>query len=268
MGDTCCFFFSMGKIKNAIQQAFPGTYVHSIMIGDNIFEDEIHGFLGDVNSQVDFVCDLLQQDKNLQNGFNAIGFSQGGQFLRAYVERCNNPPVYNLISIGGQHQGVADIPKCTSINTTICAFIEEMLRLGAYNWLVQDTVVQAQYFHDPMDEPGYLSSNKFLPDINNAIDVNQTYKQNIISLNRFVLVKFDSDSIVVPRESEWFGFYENGNNNNVIPYNATKLYKKDTIGIKTLNEKGKLIFISCPGDHLQFTMPWFSDNIMTPFLNN
>ena len=30
---------------------------------------------------------------------------KGGQFLRAYVERCNKPRVYNLITYGAQHNG-------------------------------------------------------------------------------------------------------------------------------------------------------------------
>jgi hypothetical protein len=49
----------------------------------------------------------LASDPNLKDGFNAVGFSQGGQFLRAYVERCNNPPVHNLITFGGQHMGMS-----------------------------------------------------------------------------------------------------------------------------------------------------------------
>ncbi len=46
-------------------------------------------------------------------GFDGIGFSQGGQFLRAYVERCNEPRMRNLITVGAQHQGVYDFPHCT-----------------------------------------------------------------------------------------------------------------------------------------------------------
>ena len=36
------------------------------------------------------------------NGYNAIGFSQGGQFLRGVAQKC--PGMKNLISFGGQHQ--------------------------------------------------------------------------------------------------------------------------------------------------------------------
>jgi palmitoyl-protein thioesterase len=34
-----------------------------------------------VNDQIDLVCQQLATDKKLQSGYNAIGFSQGGQFL-------------------------------------------------------------------------------------------------------------------------------------------------------------------------------------------
>ena len=38
--------------------------------------------------------------------------------------------------------GVADIPKCTSANSTICQLIEDTLELGVYNSFVQDHVVR------------------------------------------------------------------------------------------------------------------------------
>jgi palmitoyl-protein thioesterase len=44
--------------------------------------------------QITFAAKVIQNDTQLTGGFNAIGFSQGGQFLRAYVERYNNPPVW------------------------------------------------------------------------------------------------------------------------------------------------------------------------------
>ena len=51
------------------------------------------------------VCEMIANDPALQNGFNAIGFSQGGQFLRAVAQRCPTPRMRNLITVGSQHQG-------------------------------------------------------------------------------------------------------------------------------------------------------------------
>lgn len=38
-----------------------------------------------VNDQIDMVCQKLATDKKLQAGYNAIGFSQGGQFLYVFI---------------------------------------------------------------------------------------------------------------------------------------------------------------------------------------
>ena len=50
-----------------------------------------NGFLLNVNTQIDEVCEKLAKDPKLQNGYNGMGFSQGGQFL--YVS-CN---IYKII---------------------------------------------------------------------------------------------------------------------------------------------------------------------------
>jgi len=118
-----------------------------------------------------------KKDHQLLNGFNAIGFSQGSQFLRAYVQRCNNPPVVNLISIGGQHQGVYGLPHCPG-SYTICEYVRQLIDIGAYVGWIQDFLVQAEYWHDPWDRDGYLKYNIFLPDINNEFEKkNETYKK-------------------------------------------------------------------------------------------
>jgi len=259
---------SMGAVQDQIESSLPGIYVYSIEIGDNIIIDEISGFLANVNDQVQYVCNKLKKNANLTGGFNAIGFSQGGQFLRAYVERCNDPPVHNLITMGGQHQGISDFPECVYVNTTICETVEDLLALGAYNELVQDLVVQAQYYKDPMDIQSYLTYNQFLTDINNEITVNVQYKQRFTSLNQLVLAMFAYDTTVVPKESEWFGEYQPGNVNIMLSMNETKLYKEDTIGLKTLHQAGKVKFLSVPGNHMQFTLQWLTDNVIMPYLAN
>lgn len=72
----------------------------------NLFlQDTENGFFMNANDQISLVCNQIQSDPKLKNGFNSVGFSQGGQFLRALAQRCPSPPMLNLISIGGQHQG-------------------------------------------------------------------------------------------------------------------------------------------------------------------
>jgi hypothetical protein len=42
----------------------------------------LHACPGNVNAQVKEVCDTLEAMEELRGGFNMVGFSQGGQFLR------------------------------------------------------------------------------------------------------------------------------------------------------------------------------------------
>ena len=46
-----------------------------------LFQDVENSFFLNVNFQVTAVCQILAKDPKLQQGYNAMGFSQGGQFL-------------------------------------------------------------------------------------------------------------------------------------------------------------------------------------------
>jgi hypothetical protein len=50
---------------------------------------------------------------------------------RAVAQRCPSPPMLNLISFGGQHQGVYGVPHCWYPNKW-CNYIRELLTYGAY----------------------------------------------------------------------------------------------------------------------------------------
>lgn len=52
---------------------------------------------------------------------------------------------------------------------------------------MQNFLVQATYWHDPLNEDKYTEHSSFLADINNEKIVNQTYIDNLQKLNRFVL---------------------------------------------------------------------------------
>lgn len=54
---------------------------------------------------------------------------------------------------------------------------------------------------------------------------NETYIENFKKIEKLVLVLFERDSMVNPRESSWFGFYAPGQSTIVLPYNETDLYK-------------------------------------------
>lgn len=268
MGDTCCNPLSMGRIQKLIEQNVSDIYVHSLQIGNNVEQDTLNGFFMNANDQVDFAYNLIKSDPKLANGYNAIGFSQGGQFLRALAQRYPDPPMKNLISVGGQHQGIYGFPRCPVDDVSICDYIRKLLNLGAYVGFVQDNLAQAEYWHDPMQEDEYRKYSVFIADINQERDFNQTYKDNLLKLKNLVLVKFNQDGMVVPRESEWFGFYKEGQGKDLYTMEESGLYVKDLLGLQTLDKSGRLFKLATDGDHLQFKEEWFLENIVSKFIHD
>lgn len=139
--------------------------------------------------------------------------------------------------------------------------------IGVYWEWIQNTLVQAEYWHDPWNEAEFIERCIFLPDINNYRAVkNETYKANLSSLNKFVMVKFLLDSFVQPIESEHFGFYKPGQDREVVKLRDSQLYQEDWLGLKKLDMAGRLDFLEVEGDHLRFTLEWFIENIVNPYL--
>ncbi|CAF3363391.1 unnamed protein product [Rotaria socialis] len=267
MGDSCCNPLSLGSLIKFIKTQLPDSYILSLRIGSNIVEDTSNGFFMNANHQIDYACKLLNADTNLSQGYHAIGFSQGGQFLRAVAQRCPSPPMLNLISVGGQHQGVFGFPRCPGDNETICNYIRDLLHLGAYESFVQNHLAQAEYWHDPHKENTYRQASIFLADINQERTFNEAYKTNLLKIRNLILVKFLRDGMVTPSESEHFGFYEENNTTKIIPLRESSLYLKDLLGLKTMDEQSRIKFLESDTDHLQFTDQWFIDNII-PYLKD
>jgi palmitoyl-protein thioesterase len=126
MGDTCCNPLSMGKIQKEIETALPGIRVLSLQIGASESEDAENGFFMPIAHQVAIACAAIKNASYLSSGYNAIGFSQGAQFLRAVAQQCDaSPPMLSLISVGGQHRGVYGVPRCLGANHTLCDVMRE-----------------------------------------------------------------------------------------------------------------------------------------------
>ena len=268
MGDSCCNPFSIGRIMKGIETMAPGIYIHSLKIGDNMIEDVMNGFFLEVNKQIEMACNIIGNDSKLSSGYNAMGFSQGGQFLRAVAQRCPTPPMKILLSVGGQHQGVFGFPRCNAEVSILCRVVRDILNLGVYSNTAQENLVQAEYWHDSNNEKEYKRKSNFIAKINleRATESDKQDKVNLLKLKLIVFVMFSNDTMVEPKESEWFGFYAPGDTKVLIPLNQSEIYLQDRLGLKEMDVDKKLRFIKCPTDHLQFTEKWFMENLM-PFIN-
>lgn len=243
------------EVAQLAEEVNPGTYVHIIRLDESDNGDRQATFIGNVTEQIAQVCEQLASEPILSTApaVNALGFSQGGQFLRAFVERCNFPKVHNLVTMGSQHNGIFKFQSCESTGDWFCRSAEALLRFGRWSDFVQSRLVPAQYFRDVNEYDSYLEHSNFLPDINNERELkNVLYKSNLESLNRFGMFMFSEDTTSVPKESAWFAEV-NQTSGEITTLRDRSIYKEDWLGLRSLDEQNKLDFKTVPGPHMALT---------------
>lgn len=256
LGDS---YNNLGPVDELVNRVHEGTYTKIIKLGSSPTADSEASFIGNVSAQVDQVCAELATDNILSTApaVDALGFSQGGVFLRAYVERCNSPPVRNLVTFGSPHNGITEI-SCRG--NVLCNGLYWLFKLNPFSARVQSTIVPAQYYR-PTEDSGkfeaYLDGSGLLADLNNERELKNTaYARNVASLDNFVMVMFEEDTQVVPKESAWFEDVA-GPDGESTPLRARQLYRQDWLGLRELDRKGGLHFKKSPGEHMRFTDEFF-----------
>ncbi|KAL2330053.1 hypothetical protein Fmac_017634 [Flemingia macrophylla] len=262
IGDSC----KNSGIRNFIKilSELSGSPGYCLEIGHGSWDSWTKPLL----KQTAIACKKVKKMSDLGQGYNIVGLSQGNLIGRGIIEFCDGtPPVKNFISLGGPHAGVASVPLCGS--ELICTLYDIVLKLGIYSRFAQQNLAPSGYVKIPIDIAGYIKGCRFLPKLNNEIvdERNSTYRQRFTSLQNLILIMFEQDKILIPKETAWFGYYPNGALHPVIPVQQTELYIDDWIGLRALDEAGKVKFINVSGDHLDIShsdmktciVPYLSD---------
>ena len=246
---------NLQNIADLYTTLYPSASTYIISLASSATADRTATFLGHVPAQIDLVCSqLLSLPPPFSTSrLNLLGFSQGGQFLRALVETCPLPhhPA-TLMTFGSQHNGIwRFLGECETADWA-CKTASSLLERNKWSPWAQKHIVPAQYFRDPADLDTYLLNSGFLADANNERPEsrNTTYAKNLARLERFVMFMFEDDTKVIPKESSWFDevYEETGK---VVKLRDRNLYKEDWLGLKKLDKKGGLVFETMPGDHMQ-----------------
>ena len=85
------------------------------------------------------------------------------------------------------------------------------------------------------------------------------------SFPRSIKIQIFQDTTVEPRETSHFEFYAPGDDTTIIPLRESPLYLEDWIGLKTLDEEGRLHLLEIPGDHLSVSTDWLISEIIQKY---
>jgi len=254
-----------------IRGAYPGTKTIQIPL----FEDAASLF--PLQSQVvglaAYIRGTIFGDPDaFSSGYDFVCHSQGALLCRAVIEFMDDHKVHTFISLAGPQMGVyGERMKQNFIESANLDYFTGMALRAAFNTMVytpalQSSVSVANMWNDPDRRDAYKEGNDFLPVYNGlrSIDAeNGKRKANFIRLAKAVFLVGDFgtgdafEGTFQPWQSGVFGYRKEGSSNDFIPMEETQEYKKDTFGLKTLNEQGRLIRQAPPGiSHVQWTMDY------------
>jgi palmitoyl-protein thioesterase len=251
-------------LVNTIKRAYPGIYVRNLNILNGNKSE-----LTPMAAQMELINDVLSTDVNLKGGFNFYGESQGGLEARVYVTQYNNPPVYNLISLNGPQSGIGECPEIEAKYVRqLCPDFATFL--DVYAWPFCSF---CGYWKDNRDHGAYIQHSKWLAKVNNEQGnhgiINQTYIRHMESLNQYMVVRAENDTVVQPSWSAFHQYWQWGDSgrNIIVPLNETEEYQNNLLGLKTLNERGDFIRKEFHGEHVGYSMNWWVANVL-PMFNN
>jgi palmitoyl-protein thioesterase len=237
-------------------QEFTKIFYDSLKVYSKCIESggAIHDLLGSsFLTQAQTACESIKSNSHFQAGFSVIGISQEALIARYIIEECEMKGVVKrYISIGGPQMGVAKIPHCET--GPLCYVINTIISSAVYYGIAQRFIGPAGYFKAPMYLGSYLKNSIFLADLNNEREspMNSERKKRFLQLEKILLIKFNNDSMIIPKETAWFQFYSKISNE-VEKLEESEFYKNDLIGLKQLIEEQKVKFVSIDHDHLQFS---------------
>ena len=238
-----------------------GVHVECIEVGNGYWDS----MMKPMYDQVELACESIKENPNFQGKFNILGISQGTLIGRYIVEKCQmEGQVVRYLSFDGPQMGIGYVPK---INCgSFCDWLMNLTVPLAYNF--QDTIAPMGYLKYRNDRSYYDEHDDiFLKMLNNDYEVkDQKIIDRFSALEKVKLIKAKRDSVIVPRESSWFEFYDN-KGENIIPLKESDFYINDYIGLRKLDEEGKVQFVEIDQEHVLYNMKEYREEIVQFFLD-
>mmetsp|Transcript_80862 Transcript_80862/g.142630 ORF Transcript_80862/g.142630 Transcript_80862/m.142630 type:complete len:397 (-) Transcript_80862:87-1277(-) len=260
------------QVKVWISRRHPGTRLLAVEMYEGA--DSLQPLAEQVLGLSHFLERLVEDYEEFAGGYNLLCHSQGAVICRALCEAMPNHRALSLVSLAGPQMGVygstwlehaepffeaqIPMPKLPDFPLPIPGLGEVKKAAGsvakgsfyqlAYTSMLQ-SVSLANLWHDPLHVESYLRGNVFLPLANGetAASSKSGYRSNFLRLQKatflvgaFTRQTYDSPLGVEPWQSGVFGFYANGSSTKVEPIEKQDVFAKDSFGLRTLHETGRL----------------------------
>jgi len=156
--------------------------------------------------------------------------------------------VKKLVSFGGPMMGTSQVPYC--LEGVTCYIVNSLVDFIVYNKNIQKNIGPSAYYRTAAHINNYIESNSLLVKLNNT---SQKEKQNFIGLESLVLIGFEKDKMISPKESAEFGIFDE--HFNILKMNETEEYKNDVFGLKSLDKAKKIKIFYIKDEHNAWDLP-------------
>ena len=208
--------------------------------------------------QCEKACEEIKSYPQFKKDFSILSISQGGLIARYIIQKCDmEGNVKKLVSFGGPMMGTSQIPFC--LEGVSCFIINSLADYFVYSKRIQNNIGPAGYYRTAAHIEDFNNSNSSLYKLNYP---NEKEKEKFKNLTSLVLIGFEDDKMISPKETAEFGVFDK--KFNVLKMNETDEYKSDSFGLKTLNEEGKIKIFYLKGGHLNFDF----DDVLKYAVNN
>lgn len=207
---------------------------------------------GNLDRQVKLVCDQFDRDPDLREGFTLVGFSQGGLVARGVLQYCEvGKYVTNLLLYAAPNSGVSKLPWFSPRNpinwvvpyACLLPFMDSIFAPCGYS------TAKLPRFLRKIADFFYVYRPTFLEKLNNEVDVDEESRTRIKNLENLMLFSYQEDTMVRPYCSPAFCL-DSDQENQPVTLQNTRIYQLDLIGLKYLNERGRLFVCEKPGKHM------------------
>ena len=234
-----------------------GVHVECIEIGNGFLDSVAKPIL----KQVEEACEKIKSNPNFQDKFNVLGISQGTLIGRYIIEKCDmKGQVMKYMSFDGPQMGIASIPKITC--GSFCEWLCNITAPLAYQ--LRDIVAPCGYYKYRYDQDTYKKTNTFLKMLNNEDEKDEEVYKRFSSLEKVKLIKSREDTVITPRDSSWFQFYDK-DGIEIVPLELSDFYIDDYIGLRKLNEEGKVEFTEFAEEHVLYNIDEYNEEIVKFF---